>query len=181
MNSARLTSEQAWSILEQSNVPDWVLGHSAKVAKLAVAMADRAAGLDLEIDHELVEVGAILHDVGRSVTQGIRHAGLGADLLRGRGIARPVVEIVERHTGAGIDEEEARALGLPVRDYTPRTLAQKLVAHADNLYSGPRRLTMANVEAKYKAKGLDRAWHKIEALHLELCACLQCDLERLAD
>ena len=64
---------------------------------------------------DLISRGALLHDIGRSRTHGIEHAYLGADILRRRGLDEPIVRIVERHIGAGIDPEEAAELGLPPR------------------------------------------------------------------
>ena len=92
---------------------------------------------------------------------------------------REVVDIVERHTGAGIDAEDAKALGLPVKDYTPKSLEERIVAHADNLYSGDTRLTMAQLKEKYVAKGLPTAFAKMERLHASLCDELGVDLEKL--
>jgi tRNA (cytidine56-2'-O)-methyltransferase len=174
---------RAWSRLGRAAPPEWVLGHCRCVEALADAMAACAERQGLGIDRDVVRQGALLHDVGRSVTQDVRHAGVGADLLRGDGDGAwdpRVVLCVERHTGAGIDAEEAARLGLPVRDYTPRTLEERIVAHADNLYSGDRRLTLAQVEAKYRAKGLPEAWEKIRRLHEELQGLLAADLDALA-
>ena len=143
-------------------------------------MCDCAERQGLAVDRGVVQQGALLNDVGRSLTQDVRHASLGADLLRKQGgWDERVVLAVERHTGAGIDATEAAALGLPAKDYTPRTLEERIVAHADNLYTGDRRLTMVALRAKYQAKGLPKAWAKIEALHRELCEALGADLERL--
>jgi uncharacterized protein (TIGR00295 family) len=138
------------------------------------------AGLD--VDRDVAIAGALLHDVGRSVTQDIRHASVGADLLRADGPGAwptALVLAVERHTGAGIDAGEAAALGLPVRDYTPRSLEERIVAHADNLYSADRRLTLVALEDKYRAKRLPEAWRKIRALHEALERELEADLEAL--
>ncbi len=179
MSSPRLTPEDAWSLLSEVGVPEWVYDHSRHVAGLAVAMARRAADQDLDVDEDLVETGAILHDIGRSATQDVRHASLGAGILRDRGVDESLVLVVERHTGAGIDATEASKLGLEVRDYTPRSLAERLVAHADNLYSGSRRLSLHDVRAKYRAKDLGQALGKIDALHSDLCSCLGCDIEKL--
>lgn len=173
---------RAWRRLEQAAPPAWVLGHCRCVEALADAMATCAEHEGLSVDRAVVRQGALLHDVGRSVTQDVRHASEGADLLRrdGPGAWDPrVVLCVERHTGAGIDADEAKALGLPVRDYTPRTLEEKIVAHADNLYSGDKRLTLEQLEAKYAAKGLPKAWEKIRRLHEELADLLAADLEAL--
>ena len=47
-----------------------------------------------------------------------------------------VIAIIEHHIGGGIGADEARSLGLPVKDYFPVTLEEKLVAYADKLLSG---------------------------------------------
>ena len=163
----------------ETNPPAWVLAHARAVEGLALAMCDRAELAGLWVDRDVVQQGALLHDIGRSVTQDVRHASLGAELLRQERWPEHVINAVERHTGAGIDAAEAAALGLPVKDYTPQTLEEKIVAHADNLHTGDKRLTLAELRAKYEAKGLPQAWAKIEALHAELCALLNCDLDKV--
>lgn len=174
------TRRDAWGRLMAAAPPAWVLRHCRCVEALALAMCDCAERVGVDVDRTVVQQGALLHDIGRSVTQDVRHAGIGADLLRKDGWNESVVLAVERHTGAGIDPIEAKALGLPVKDYTPRSLEEKIVAHADNLYSGDKRLTLDALREKYAAKGLPRAWAKIEALHEELEHTLGTDLERLA-
>lgn len=159
---------RAWQRLLDARPPAWVPPHCRCVEALALAMCACAERRGLPVDRSVVSAGALLHDVGRGVTQDVPHAGVGADLLRADGPGAwdgRVVLCVERHTGAGIDAQEALALGLPVRDYTPRTLEERIVAHADNLHSGERRLGLAEVVAKYEAKGLAGAARKIEALH----------------
>jgi uncharacterized protein len=170
---------KAWDRLVAAAPPKWVLGHCRCVEALADAMCDCAEDAGLDVDRDLVHQGALLHDIGRSVTQDVRHASAGAEMLRKDGWDEAVVLVVERHTGAGIDAQEAKTLGLPVKDYTPRSLEEQIVAHADNLYSAESRLTLAELEAKYRAKKLPKAWKKIEALHDELEDLLMVDLEDL--
>lgn len=167
----------AWDRLRSADPPDWVLRHCACVEGLAVALAEAAERAGQDVDRDLVQVGAVLHDLGRSVTQDIHHAHVGADLLRQDGADDALVRIVERHTGAGIPPDEAEALGLPVKDYTPVTLEERIVAHADNLTSGDKRLTLEQVRGKYEAKGLEAAWQRIASLHAELTARLGVDPE----
>lgn len=172
---------EAFARLRAAGPPDWVLAHVLCVESLAAAMVERAVGTGVPVDAARVHAGALLHDIGRSVTQDPRHAHLGAALLRAAGDTdEAVIRIVERHTGAGIGPDDADRLGLPRDDYTPVTLEEKIVSHADNLWSGAKRLRMADIEAKYRARGLVEAWHKIERLHEELCGLLHCDLETLA-
>lgn len=92
---------------------------------------------------ELVEVGALLHDFGRCKTHKIDHAVEGYRLARTKGIESEISEIIKRHIGAGISKEEAKMLGLPEDDYFPRSLEEKIVAHADNLVKGTSRITVA--------------------------------------
>ncbi len=143
-------------------------------------MAEAAEANGHAVDCDRIAAGALLHDLGRSITQDIRHASLGAELLRREGWDEAVVRIVERHTGGGIDAAEAVRLGLPAKDYTPVTLEERIVCHADNLYSADRRLTLEQVEAKYRTKNLPEAWSKIQRLHDSLSADLAVNLERLA-
>ena len=157
-----------------------MLGHCRAVEALAVAMCDAAEKQGLLPDRGLVQAGALLHDVGRSQVQDVRHASAGAVILEAdRSWPVELVRVVERHTGAGIDATEAAALGLPVKDYTPKSLEERIVAHADNLYSGDRRLTMAQLGEKYRAKALPEAFAKMQKLHASLCDELGVDLEKL--
>ena len=173
--------DAAWARLLGAKPPAWVPPHCRAVEALAMAMCACAARAGRVVDPQVVSCGALLHDIGRSVTQDVRHAVVGADLLRAdHQWPDAIVSCVERHTGAGIEPDEARELGLPVRDYTPRTLEERIVAHADNLYSGSKRLRLDDLRAKYEAKGLPVALARIERLHDALCRELEADLETLA-
>lgn len=169
----------AWMRLVAAAPPAWVLAHARAVEALADAMAARAEAAGLPVDRELVRAGALLHDIGRSRVQDVTHAHVGAEMLRGEHWPDPLVRVVERHTGAGIRADEAPRLGLPARDYSPVTLEERIVAAADNLHSGDRRLILDEVRAKYHAKGLLDALARIEALHHALCEELGTDLEAL--
>ncbi|EQB72658.1 MAG: hypothetical protein AMDU1_APLC00005G0037 [Thermoplasmatales archaeon A-plasma] len=104
--------------------------------------------------------------MGRTRENGIKQAIVGADILREEGnIDERVIRIIERHTGAGIPADEAEKLGLGSRDLIPETLEEKIVAHADNLFSGTIRIPVQNVVEMYRKKGLDRAADRIMVLH----------------
>lgn len=143
-------------------------------------MCDCAERAGLKVDRKRVQAAALLHDVGRSETQDVQHASRGAEMLRDEGWDEQIVLMVERHTGAGIDAGEAKTLGLPIKDYTPQSLEERIVAHADNLYSGDKRLSLDALRVKYEAKGLPVAMGKIQRLHESLCTELGADLVKLA-
>jgi uncharacterized protein len=114
-------------------------GCSASVIRHCSVVAATAAALIEEspfFDHDLVEAGALLHDLGRSVTHGIGHAQAGADICRTLGLGEDLARIVECHTGAGLTADECIQLGLLPIDCMPPTPEAALVACADNLVRG---------------------------------------------
>lgn len=175
MTSKWPSPTEAWSRLHAAGPPEWVMGHTACVHDLALEFGQRATQRGHSIDLDLLRAGAILHDIGRSITQDPRHAHLGAQMLRDEVAPQAVVRIVERHTGAGLLADDATSLDLPPGDYVPATWEEKLVAHADNLHSGAKRLTLGEVRQKYAAKGLHAAGERISALHQEIGALIGTD------
>ena len=161
-------------ILTVSGADEKITEHCKAVSRLALSIAQIAGG-----DKDLIRAGALLHDLGRVSTNGIYHALVGARMLRDMNIDQRVVRIVERHTGAGIPRREAVALGLGNIDYMPETIEEKIVAHADNLMSGTRRIKVSEVTESYRKKGLDDAASRIAALHSELSALCGADLDTL--
>jgi len=159
-------------ILEEFNCSFFVIEHSQAVMLKANQLA---MDFELEVDLDLVKKGAILHDVGRSKTNGIKHAIVGAKILKNEGFPPEVIKIVERHIGAGITKEEALILGLPPKDYVPITLEEKLVAHADNLIHGTKEVDLDFVIKKWK-KNLGEhhpSIPKLMKLHYEVTGKIQ--------
>ena len=62
--------------------------------------------------------------------------------------------ITERHIGAGITADEAKALGLPDRNYIPETIEEKIVAHSDNLVHGVTKVDLDFVIEKWNNKNM---------------------------
>lgn len=120
-------------VLVTVGCPRPVIEHSKAVEALASSLAGR---LRIPIDLEAVRLGALFHDIGRARTHGIRHAIIGVEMGRTIGLPEKVLDIIERHIGAGITAAEAERLGLPKKDYIPRTPEEKIVSYADNLTIG---------------------------------------------
>jgi len=121
--------------LKRLGCSERVIRHILAVKEVALRIADEVR---VPVDRELVRMGALLHDIGRARTHGIEHAVVGAGMAREMGVDERIVRIIERHIGAGITADEARALGLPDKDFVPRTPEEKIVAYADNLIKGDR-------------------------------------------
>jgi uncharacterized protein len=121
--------------LKKSGCSEYVIRHSIAVARNALDIADT---VKIVVDRSLIKLGAIHHDIGRTKTQGIDHAVIGAEIGREIGLDERVVGIIENHIGAGILEAEAGTLGLPLKDYIPRTPEEIIVSYSDNLLRGDR-------------------------------------------
>lgn len=120
-------------LLRRAGCSDGVIAHCRAVRDLALTYAS-----DPLVDRDLVEAGALLHDIGRGVTHDLCHAEVGGEICRSFGLDEAIAGIVERHIGAGLTADECSLLGLIPRDCMPRTLEEKIVAHADNLVKGAR-------------------------------------------
>jgi tRNA (cytidine56-2'-O)-methyltransferase len=167
--------QQSMKILYESGADERIISHVTTVYNLSMAMG-RYANADMK----LIAAGSLLHDIGRTKTNGISHAVAGADLLREKNIDELIVRIVERHTGAGILPEEAKKLGLPDRNYIPETLEEKIVAQADNLVSGKNIVTLAETLERYKLQGLEEPAKRIKKLQEELSKACGKELDEIA-
>jgi uncharacterized protein len=152
--------EQAVEILQKNHCSQRVIDHCEAVAALAVELAQQLNKKGFNVNLELVEAGALLHDLGRSKTHSVDHAIVGAEIAELYGLPQPIVSIIKRHVGAGITAEEAQWLGWPKDDYVPRTLEEKIVSYADKLIEGSQRvpvdLTIEQLQAEKKVEAAER-------------------------
>jgi uncharacterized protein len=164
-----LTREQGLRILSEVGCPPEVIRHSLAVERKALEIAKRISENGYAVDLKLVELGAILHDVGRSRTHGIEHGIRGAEILRSKGLGK-FTGFAEAHIGAGIPANEAKELGLPERDFMPRTLEEKIVTYADKLVFGAESVPFEEAREQLKAQlGAGHpALERFDALHAEI-------------
>ncbi len=155
--------EECFLILQRNNADQKLIDHVITVEKLATRIAEKC-----NANVDLVRAGALLHDIGRTISHGIDHAVKGAEILRRARVSDSIVNIVERHTGAGITPAEALKLGLPERSYVPDTIEEKIVAQADNLVSGNRIITLQETIENYERKNLHEAAERIILLNAEI-------------
>jgi uncharacterized protein len=125
-------------LLLEAGCSEKVVAHCRAVRDVAL----ECARSNPFVSSDLVEKGAMLHDIGRGLSHTIQHAQLGADLLRDWGYSEAIARIVECHTGAGLTADECTLLRLSPRDCMPQTTEEKIVTHADNLIEGRRRVNM---------------------------------------
>ncbi len=132
------------------------LQHSRQVANKAIDIAKRC---HLNLNTVEIEAAAMLHDIGIFMTDApdigcfgtepyIRHGIIGAELLRKENAPEIYARIAERHTGAGITTDDIirQQLPLPLQDYNPETLLEKLICYADKFYSKSGEMKEKSIE-----------------------------------
>jgi uncharacterized protein len=134
-------------ILVNAGCSPAVIAHSLTVSVVALSIAERVS---ISVDREVVRQGGLVHDIGRSRTHGIEHAVIGAEIARKLGFSIALINIIERHIGAGIPASEAERLGLPGKDYIPLTPEEKIVSYADNLISGVVEVPFSKALERFK-------------------------------
>ncbi|UCE29988.1 MAG: TIGR00295 family protein [Candidatus Bathyarchaeota archaeon] len=160
----------ALKLLSESGCSRRVIEHCKTVTSLAVQIAEVSKKNGSDVDVQLVEAGALLHDIGRSKTHAVDHGIVGAKIAESLGLPSPIVSIIERHVGGGIDIDEAKHLGWPIKSYLPETLEEKIVCYADKLIEGKRRVRIRRTINKLSKElgKTHRSLGRIEKLHEEL-------------
>ena len=161
-------------LLKQAGCSKEVINHCKAVRDVAVKIAKKT-----DADINLVEAGALLHDIGRSKTHGIRHVLEGVDIARRLGLSKKIIRIIETHIGAGIPSDEAKKLGLPEKDFIPETLEEKIICHADNLIDKNKRQNIEMEVEKALLKGMNSYATRLVTLHNELSKICGIDLNKL--
>ncbi|HIE18516.1 TPA: TIGR00295 family protein [Candidatus Bathyarchaeota archaeon] len=132
------SSKEALKILKASGCSPGVIKHCKAVSDLAVKIARKCKRNGISVNLDLVRVGALLHDIGRSKTHSVHHPIVGAEIAQSFNLPEPIIRIIKRHLGGGLTAEEASELGWPVEDYLPETIEEKIVTYADKLIAGER-------------------------------------------
>ena len=146
-----LNYDEALRLLRDVGCSYNVIKHCILVSKVSVDLAGKVKEKGHKVDIELCQIGGLTHDIGRSKTHNIFHGSEGAKILKRH---PKLARIAERHIGGGIDNEEARVLKLPVGDYMPESIEEKIVCYADKLVQGEKIMKDASIEYKKLEKSL---------------------------
>lgn len=153
-----------------------VLKHSRALQKLAVEVAEKIQSRNkgIKIDIEFIKTAALLHDIGRFKhppgKDSVKHGVAGADILRKEGVDDRYVRVCERHVGAGItaDEIDDKGLPIPMKDYIPETVEERIIAYADNLLWGEEVKGSEDAVARFTAKLGNAVGKRVKKLHDEI-------------
>ncbi len=165
--------EQAIKLLRDNGCSAEVINHCQAVTDLALEIAVKLQKKGLKVNMQLVEAGAMLHDLGRSKTHTVDHSLLGAQIAETLGLPSPIINIIKRHVGAGITDEEARWLGWPQDVYVPQTLEEKVVSYADKLIDQSRQIPIEVEIERLRAEHKDEAAERVRKLHQQITSLLE--------
>jgi len=130
---------------DQPELEALLIRHSRQVAGRALTIA--IAHPEWRVDLQFLYEAAMLHDIGiiKTNAEGILckgmepyicHGRIGAEILRHEGLEMHA-RVAERHTGTGLTTKqiEERCLPLPIMDFIPETIEEKIICYADKFYS----------------------------------------------
>ena len=161
----------AIELLKRLKIPLSIRRHSEKVADKAIEIARKIK--KVKVDMDLIEIGALLHDIGRTKTHSFKHALIGGKILRQRGFSEKLARICETHILGGLDREDAKKLGLPEKDYLPVTIEEKIICLADKHMAGTREVSIQERFNRWFSKYgkttlLEKSKRRIEKIQKEI-------------
>jgi putative nucleotidyltransferase with HDIG domain len=179
------------TLLAQRGVPEYKIYHSIAVEAVAMHLVDEIHKSGYPVDRSVVSRGALLHDIGISLTGDDltpNHCAVGGRIARGLGYPEQVARCIECHEGI-FSSETGRDLQVDmVREhYRPETWAEKAVFYADHslLVFGEcdvdpwsDRYSLARAKYPYLVKVYNRwAGQEIAPGHRDMIATQQLDDE----
>ncbi|MCK4614106.1 MAG: HDIG domain-containing protein [Thermoplasmata archaeon] len=169
------THEECIQILKDAGAPQELIDHAEAVAKLALEIAE----LIVETNHDLVEAGALLHDLGRIKSHGIDHGIIGGEMAKELELPESLQNIITNHIGAGLTEDDAKELGITPGNYIPQSIEEKIVAHADNLIDDTERIGIEEYIRKFIDEEQYKVARRVINLHNKLSELAGMDLDEL--
>ncbi len=118
--------------------------HSIAVSECALVIADEVEKqLNIKVDKDTCEIGALLHDVGLSLFAADdrpEHCYVGSFVARQAGFSEKIARCIEYHDCGGLCQEYCELINIPrsrpeKKDALPETWEEKIVCYADQIVS----------------------------------------------
>lgn len=152
--------DECLKLLEKYGADERLRRHSIMCSRVALA-----TGGGCSADLRLLEAGALIHDIGRTVTHSIFHGVEGYRILKREGYDEVIARFCSTHVGAGLLRGTAKKLKMPDQDYIPRTIEEKIVCNSDNLLKGDKVVPIAEIAEDYRMKGLVSEISRLKRLY----------------
>jgi len=139
--------ERLLTMIREIGGDDKYLEHVRAVTILAVSISNAIQSRGTDVDIDATYFGSMLHDIGRTKSNGIDHGVKGSEILQQYrtkliedfsltpNTLEMIREAIECHILGGIPEEwfQLHQLDIPHKDYTPHSLEAKIVAFSDQV------------------------------------------------
>lgn len=122
-----MSREKALALLRKLGLLEHIIEHSIAVADKALEIAKQIQEAGHDVDLEIIEIGGILHDIGRIEAHGLLHAVIGSEIIRKYGYPDSIARIAESHSLDGS---------------WPKTIEEKIVCYADKLLKGTQEMSV---------------------------------------
>ncbi|MBW3022007.1 HD domain-containing protein [Candidatus Woesearchaeota archaeon] len=165
-----LTKEDSVALMRKLRVPEYFIKHSIRMEESAMKLASKLINLGIKINLEFLSCLALLHDVGSykiCIENGYPlekrglHAPEGQIILEELGYPE-LAHCVGAHFLLDVDDDEAGALGWPIKVKLPDLVEGKVFVIADVL-TGHRDIHHA-LECFEKEEMEIKYWNKCPAL-----------------
>ena len=158
-------------ILNKLGLPRHIINHVMAVSRKAIKIATEIQ--TIPVDLKIVRIGALLHDIGRTKSHGFDHASVGGDIIRELGWSEKLARIAETHILGGITQDEAQSIGLPEKDYMPKTIEEKIVCLSDKYHIGAKKVTIEHrfrnwINRFGNTELLQKSKRRVEDLELDI-------------
>ena len=161
-------------LLRRLGLSEKTVRHSMAVSKTSLEIAEKIRKKGVSVDLNLVEAGALLHDIGRHRVHGIEHGQAGEETLLRLGYPGPLARIAKKHVLCGMlpsAKDEDRQNG--ENNDPEMTLEEKIVCYADKITQENKRTTLEERFGKWfrkygKSATLSRALQHSKDIESEL-------------
>ena len=144
------SSGEILQLLRDLGMPENIIDHSVMVRDISMEITGKILknNPDVKIEEDLVEAGALLHDLGRIKTHGIEHGFVGGLIIRDLNIDERVARCAMVHVLGGLALDEIQRYFPPeIRNQVkepliPRSLEEKIICFADKQVNGTKRVTL---------------------------------------
>lgn len=146
-----LTEEKIYKLhqkyAQNENILNIVWIHSQIIKEIAVLICkDLKQNHQIEVDVELVKVGALIHDIGfykcfdkhlTKTEDKIKHGQFGYEIFKKEKVSETISRFALTHIGTGITKKHIKNQNLPLKkiDQIPITLEEEIVCYSDIFHS----------------------------------------------
>ena len=143
------SNDMIFAMMADLGLPEGIKEHCIVVKEIALDIVKqiKEKNSQAEIDAEVIEAGALLHDIGRTRSHGVDHGYRGYMLMREANIDERVARCALVHVLGGFDKEDIRK-EFPTDSRNeikvslmPKSIEEKIVCLADKNAEGTMQVT----------------------------------------